>query len=157
MDKEKILNAFKMAYPPFILLTGIIGNSFGVRILSVKSLIKFPAKKLYFYLFLIDTICLIQIIENYLESSFNINLKVYSIFSCKFLSYLNYNTANFSPFLLTFIAIDRYVCITYPQYLSVLRRNKTQNIFLIGVASFNLIYYFPAALQFTIEKKRNQL
>jgi hypothetical protein len=81
--------------------------------------------------------------------------QLYSIFLCKFLSYQNYITANFSPFLLTFIAIDRYVCIAYSQYHLVLRRNKTQNIFLIGVASFNLIYYLPAALQFTIKQKES--
>ena len=86
--------------PPFVLITGLIGNLFGYIIISRKKLAKIGPVKIYKYLFAIDSFYLIQIVASSLEYSYGLNLATNSSLSCKFYIYFNYSIAAISPWLL---------------------------------------------------------
>ena len=70
--------------PPFILVSGLVGNTFGFLVLQKdKNLIKIGPRDTYKYLFLSDSFYLIQIISSNLQYAYNLDITVVSDLTCK--------------------------------------------------------------------------
>ncbi len=77
----------------------------------------------YKYLFISDTIFLVQIIVTWLQLTFNIDPTIVSNVLCKLWWYLNYSLAAQSSMLLVYISVDRYVSIKMPAQRFFMRKS----------------------------------
>lgn len=141
--------------PLLVLSLGIVGNTLGFILLLSRRLANLPTRKLYFYLLLIDSIYVSQIVVNFLESNFNFKITTYSVILCKFFSFFNYSLASLSPMLLVYISVDRLIAIKYPEHKFLLRSNKNQITYLFLIILFNFIYYFPFTLLLNLFPDKN--
>ena len=69
-------------FPLIIIITGLIGNSFGLIVMHKKRLKMIGPAKMYKYLFVIGLINILQPFKIYLNS-FGINLATLSDLSCR--------------------------------------------------------------------------
>lgn len=129
--------------PPFVLITGLIGNLFGYVIISRKKLAKIGPVKIYKYLYAIDSFYLIQIVASSLEYSYGLNLATQSSLSCKFYIYFNYSMAAISPWLLVYIIIERLISFKYPSKRFILREDINQIAYFILVFLSITLLYIP--------------
>ena len=134
-------------FPPFILLTGLVGNLCGFIVMRRKELTNLGPRSMYSYLFASDTLYLIQIIFQYLEYSYDIHLINASDTFCKIYQYFSFSLCPISCFILCYISFDRYISITYPSRRFILRKEKSQLIFYLIIFIFNSIYYIPIAFE----------
>ncbi len=134
-------------FPPFILLTGLVGNLCGFIVMRRKELTNLGPRSMYSYLFASDTLYLIQIIFQYLEYSYDIYLINASDTFCKIYQYFCFSLCPISCFILCYISFDRYISITYPSRRFILRKEKSQLIFYLIIFIFNSIYYIPIAFE----------
>ena len=88
--------------------------------------------------YFIDSIYLPQIIIAYMGTGFNYDPTVLSILSCKIYNYFNYAFDGFSPQLLVYISIEKFISISYPTKRFILRKKRNKSF-------FALIYYIPQA------------
>jgi hypothetical protein len=102
------------------------------------------------YLFISDSIFLVQIIVTYLQLSFNIDPALYSSVIYKLFYYLNYSLATQSSMQLVYISIDRYVSMKFPALRFFLRKRNNQLIYFIFIFMFNLMYYLPVAYNYSL-------
>jgi hypothetical protein len=80
-----LLNYF---FSPLILFIGLIGNTFGLRVLFKKKRInKHRTKR---YLFLSDSFYLFQIIGINLQYTYNLDITNFEFISCNIWYYFNY-------------------------------------------------------------------
>jgi len=77
-----LLNYF---FSPLILFIGLIGNTFGLRVLFKKELINIGPRDIYIYLFLSDSFYLFQIIGTNLQYTYNLDItKISSLYHVTF-------------------------------------------------------------------------
>ena len=138
-----ILTFVKYWFPVLIFLFGTVGNILGCIVIWSPKLANIGPQITYKFLFITDTLYLMQIIVTYLQFGFDIYLVNISDLICKLCTYFNYSLAVVSPCLLSYISIDRYVSIKYPAKRFSLRKTNTQIIFFMIVFIYNSIYYLP--------------
>ncbi len=114
-------------------------------------------RNIYKYLFISDTIYLIEVIVTNLQLSYNADITMISNFSCKLWNYLNYSLATQSSMLLVYISIDRYVSIKMPAQRFFMRKRNNQFIYFIFIFMFNLIYYLPVAYNYSLTETNETL
>lgn len=131
-------------FPPMILILGLIGNSTGYLVMKRPKLVQIGPRNIYKYLFIIDSIYLVQIVINYLQFGFKIDLSIYSRIGCKLWFYINYG------FGLVYISMDRFISIKYPAKRYMMRKRNNQLIFLIFTVVSNLLYYLPVVYNYNI-------
>ena len=71
----------KYIVPVFILGVGLVGNSLGLILIKRPKMVEIGPRNTYKYLFISDTIYLVQIIVTFLQLSFNIDLTLLSNFA----------------------------------------------------------------------------
>lgn len=147
MDFDKPLN-FTIYYiiPPLILIIGTTGNLFGIFTFHRSKLCKIGSKRIYKFIFVIDTLNLLNIIVMYMANGYGKDITLQTNISCKLAMYLNYTLAPMSPMLLIFNSIIKLIS-TKRQLESLLFWLKTkyvQFIYAIGIIIFNSVYYIPA-------------
>ena len=74
----------KYIFPLAVLAFGLIGNTLGIIVLCGKDLKNIGPKRMYIYLFLSDSLFLVQILVNYFQLAHNLyigNLSDYSRYS----------------------------------------------------------------------------
>jgi hypothetical protein len=147
LNQHDVINVL---LPLSILCIGLIANTFGLRILLKKRLVRKPANRPYFYLLLIDSIYLLQIIFHFIETNYKYQITTQNVFFCKIFSYFNYSVANLSPMILSYISIDRLISVKLAKYKFILRNNKNQSIFLCFIILYNLFYYLPLCLMLSL-------
>lgn len=69
---------FYLIFPPMILILGLFGNITALKTLRMKTFKKFETSETYFYLFLMDTQYLIQIVTPYILYGYQIDLTIIS-------------------------------------------------------------------------------
>ena len=137
-------------FPVIILVFGLLGNLFGLRVSTRNKLIKICPLKIYQYLFLIDSIYFIALINNYLAYSYSIGFSLISSFSCKIFRYLSYVFSPVSSMLLIYILIERYLSVKYPVESNMLQIKKIQYIYIISIIILNFIYFLPTFFYYDI-------
>lgn len=132
-------------FPMLILILGLIGNTIGLVALSNKKLIKIGPIIILRFLFTMDSIYLITIFITYVDNG--IGLKYISAFSiaCKLFKYICYSLDSISPWLLSYISIDRLVSIKNITKWRFLKNNTFQILYFLALLIFNLVYYLPIA------------
>lgn len=138
-------------YALTIFIFGFFGNIMGTIVLLKKRLKKLGARNIYRYLFITDTIYLIQIVIDCIAVNYGFNITIYSIAWCRIYYHLNNSFATLSPMLLVYISIERFISIKYPHLRFTLRRSHYQLIFLIIIFAFNLVYYLPFLIYFNLD------
>lgn len=129
--------------PPLLLLMGLIGNFLGLRVLSSRKLEKIGPRRMYQLLFISDSFILIEILVNYLQYAYQIDVTIVSNLACKSFHFLNYSLATISPMILVYISLERYVAVKYPSKVSQFRSFRNQLQFFALIIVFNFVYYVP--------------
>ncbi len=144
-------------FPILILVLGLVGNYFGYKTIQRPKMLEIGPRNIYKYLFISDTIFLVQIIVTCLQFSFNTDLTILSNVLCKLWYYLNYSLDTQSSMLLVYISIDRYVSIKIPSFRFFMRKRNNQLIYFIFIFMFNLLYYLPVSYNFTLTETNDTL
>ena len=139
----KIIFFVKYWFPVIVFLLGIIGNILGCIVIWSPKLANIGPQLTYKFLFISDTVYLMQIIGTYLQYGFDIQLTYVSDLMCKLGIYFNFLMAVVSPLLLCYISIDRYISIKYPAKRFAFRKTNTQIIFFLIVFIYNSVFYLP--------------
>ena len=142
-------------FPALILIVGLIGNLIGFKTMQRPKMLEIGPRNTYKYLFIMDTIYLVQIIVSNLQLSYNIDITILSNISCKLWNYINYSLDSPSSMLLVYISLDRYVSFKMPANRYFMRKRNNQLIFFIFVIMCNLVYYLPVAYYYLLERKTN--
>jgi len=151
------LTTFSSEYfAPALIILGLIGNLFGLIVITKKKLIKIGPQTAYIALFIYDWINFLLIAQPYAQFAFNIDITIFSLFSCKSYWYISYVLGPISPMLNVYISIERYISIVYPEKKHILLNNKTQLIYVIALTLFNLALYVPVGLKLNFVNEYNQ-
>ena len=143
--------------PGLILGLGLFGNSLGFKVMQRPKMLEIGPRNTYKYLFIMDTIYLLQLIVTNLQLSYQIDITLISNLSCKLWWYLNYSLDNQSSLLLVYISIDRYIAIKIPAFRFFMRKRNNQLIYFIFILMFNLVYYLPVTYNYSLIASNNSL
>jgi hypothetical protein len=139
-------------FAPVVLGIGLIGNSLGITVLvKSKKLKKIGAILIYKFLFISDTFYLLQIMIIYFGYGFGLDLTILSNLSCQIYIYFNYAFSAFSPWLLVYILIERFISIVHPTKRFMLRKKLNQIIYIIILILFSLSCYIVAPLTYGVQ------
>jgi hypothetical protein len=140
-------------FAPIVLAIGLTGNSLGLAVFmkSSKELNKNGPILIYKFLFLSDTFYLLQIIIDYFGYGFDLDLTVLSNLSCQIYIYFNYAFCAFSPWLLVYILIERFISIGHPTKRLIMRKKSNQIIYLFILVLFNLCSYIIVPFSYEVQ------
>ena len=139
-------------FAPVVLGIGLIGNSLGITVLmKSKRLKKIGPVLIYKFLFISDTFYLLQIMIIYFGYGFSLDLTILSNLSCQIYIYFNYAFAAFSPWLLVYILIEKFISIVHPTKRFMLRKKLNQIIYIIILILFSLSCYIVAPLTYGVQ------
>lgn len=143
-------------FPVIVFFFGLFGNAFGYLVLFRKKLKTIGPRHIYQYLFIMDTIYLLQIVNKYLQFCFGLSLKNYSQTWCKVSRYFAYSLDAVSPMLLVYISVERLVSIKKPAIKFIFRKEKVQLVYFLIVFVFNAVYYLPIAFYSDLPSSFNE-
>ena len=143
-------------FAPIIGLLGLVGNLFGILVISKKKLTKIGPQIIYIALFKFDLINLLLIFQPYSQFAFNNNVIASSSLACKSYWYINYVLGPISPMLNVYISIERYISISIPKNKYFLLKNQIQFIFIIGLTVFNMLLHVPIGIFLDLVILENQ-
>lgn len=150
-DETKIHLIVYQFYILTILAFGFFGNIMGIVVLLKRKLAKLGARNTYRYLFITDTMYLIQMVTDAILFNYGYDITGISILSCRVYYYINNSLATLSPMLLVYISVERLISIKYSHKRFILRRPINQFFYLISVIFFNMIYYSPFLFHFNLD------
>jgi hypothetical protein len=123
----------------------MFGNLIGIYKLVKKNLIhQTGPKNMFIYLLIVDTLYLQTIIKIYFHYGFDIDFTSNgnNLWFCKLFSYFSYSISSVPPILLTYITMERYICIKYSN-VKIINIYKSQFCFLMFTFFFNFFFYMP--------------
>lgn len=129
-----------------ILVFGLLGNLFILKVFSRKRFTKILQVKSFFrFLAIVESIFLIFIIEMHLDKKYNIKLKSNSRIACKLVTYSSYVIGALPVWILTVISIERFVSVAFSisNFNSYLSRKLVQFTLSFMLVLYNLIFYAP--------------
>ena len=88
-----------------------------------------------------DSFGLLQILQQYIKNTFNIDARTLSDLSCKIFVYFAYLVRPLSAWLLVYICFERFLFIKHPLKYAFLKKGSTKILFSILILIFNLAYY----------------
>ena len=96
----------------FIIIIGVLGNMLNIIIFSKRNMIKMSTFKFLFYLSIIDLfVLLVCTTDAFLTFGFNIEIRLYSNFFCRWHSFLTYFLTHMSSVVLMVVSIERCLVI----------------------------------------------
>lgn len=142
MALEYFLN---MYVQPILVIIGLAGNLINVLVFSRKKFSKLATRNILKLIAIIDSFCLLQILDHFFKFGFGFYLRRDTDFACKFFTYLIYSFGPMSAWLLVFISVERFVSITMPtsKIGLVFKHTSFQIKVFCIICIFNLIYYSP--------------
>lgn len=127
--------------PPAILLIGWTGNITGLVVLFRRDLTKLGPLIMYRILLLSDAFYLSIVFVSYLNT-FNIETVTASQLSCKLLNYIPLAQSIFSPFILVYISVDRFISIKNVKS-KFLKKTYVQLAYCLILLIFEFLIYIP--------------
>ena len=125
-----------------LLLFGVSGSVIGTILFSNKKMKKFPARRMYRFLLIIDAIYLTsQIVEDTMNM-LGFRLRFLSNIICKIYIYYNFSVGPISAWVLLFISIDRCIIIAFKGF-KIIRKPRFQNLMIVLIISYNILFYSP--------------
>ena len=145
--------------PIIILMLGLVGNVFGIFLLSTsKQLTQIGPVNMYRYLLLVDCIFLIIFTaNNYFLIGFSNGFSLLNAFTCKMYQFTVHITTTLSKFCLIYILIERFLAIQFPVESNCLRKQSYQLVYFIVVTVIDCLYFMPVPFFFTIQYQTQQL
>ena len=140
MSFEYFLKAY---YPPFIVLLGLIGNFIVILVFSSKKMSSLTISKFVVVMSISDTLGLVQILQQFFDYVFDLNVRKFSDFSCKLFVYLTYVFGPISAWTHVYISFERFFSIRFPTRSAFLKNKCLQNIVVLIILFFNLSLYLP--------------
>lgn len=139
---------------PVIVSLGWLGNITGIIVLSKKNLDHLGPIIMFKTLLITDTIYLINVLVVYLDS---IGFKIITLsdVSCKLYAHMGLSIGCFSPLILAYISFYRFILIKYPSKSLILKKNKTQFIYITSVFISCFVYYSPIDIYAGIQEYNN--
>ncbi len=128
-------------FGPIVLFLGLFGNVMGLVVLKGKQLNKLGPKQMYKYLFIINLLALLIILNNHLTQSYDIGFHTSSRFACKLSNYFMYTFSPFVPMILIYILVERYLSIKYPVESNLLRNRKSQFVYISIIIVINMLLF----------------
>ena len=117
------------AWPAILLVIGLTGNPTGMNVLKNKKLKKLVPLFMYRLMFVVDTAFLLVICVPVLDKGFQISLYLISTLSCKLIYQFAFAFKLYSPLILVYIALDRFVSIKFYAKRPLLKKSKFQYMF----------------------------
>jgi hypothetical protein len=155
MNKEMLETLVYHLLPPMILIFSFIGNSLGIIVMNRKELLKIGPIRMYQYLFIVNLIISLFILDNYLVYTRGIGFSIITSFTCKLTSFIGYPISPLVPIIMVYIVLERYLSIKYPVESNFLRRNSTQLIYILTIIICNFIIFSYVPFVSNIEFKNN--
>lgn len=136
-----------------LLLFGVVGSIVGTILLSSKRMKKFPARRIYRFLLIIDAVFLTSQIAEDTMNILGFRLRFLSNIICKLYIYYNFAVAPISAWILVFISIDRCITIAFKRFIFI-RKSWFQNLMIFLIFGYNLSFYSPflALIELTVTK-----
>lgn len=128
--------------PLIVLILGTFGNTIGFLVFSRKRFQKLSVRNVCRFLAVTDTICLIQIIEDY--STFE--PRNFTNLTCQILRYFNFSLGPISSWVLVYITIERFISIAFPKQSALFKKRKYQISFVLIISFYNFAFYLPIPL-----------
>jgi hypothetical protein len=155
MKKENWENLTYHLCTIIILFFSFVGNTLGIFVMNKKDLLKIGPIKMYKYLFIVNLIFSLLILDNYLVNAQGIGFSIISSYTCKFFRLLAYPIVPLTPILMVYIMIERYLSIKFPVESNFMRKNSVQMIYLLTIIVFNLILFSYVPFNSNIENTYN--
>lgn len=142
MTLEYILN---MYLQPIIVIIGLTGNILNFLVFSRKKFEKLATRNIFKTIAVIDTFCLLQIIDHFFKYGFGFYLRRQSNLTCKMFTFLIYSFGPMSAWLLVFISVERFISISRmsSRIGIVFKQEAFQAKVICLIFAYNLIYYSP--------------
>ena len=137
-------------FAPFIICTGLVGNTAGFLVMKSKKLENVGPRTMYKCMFTMDTLFLLQVVFFYATNAYDKNVSTVSELLCKIYNYFNYSLCPISPMLLCYISMDRFVAISLPSKKGIMRRERNQLIYFMTIFTFNAVYYLPMPFAYSV-------
>jgi len=129
---------------PIALSLGFFGNTMGILVLMRKKMQKIGPVYIYRFMFISDSIFMLQMINPFLLYIYGRNLMTLSEISCKLISYLAFGLFSLTPMLLIYISIEKLISIKYPTKKFLMRKKKWQFRFTLFMIIAGLITFLPS-------------
>jgi hypothetical protein len=122
----------------------LVGTILGMMIFSRKKLNKFPMRRVYTFLFVMDAFYLIKMViqKTFAHTSIG-SLKYLSNFACKLILYTNFMMCPVSSWLLVAISIERCLTIVFGNRIQILKNKKFEISLIALVIIYNCLLYTP--------------
>lgn len=156
MDSN-ISNLLKKIFTPILLSLGLFGNTISIIIFRRKSFLK---SSTFEYLTLISLLDLLTLYTGcsqiFLETYFEIDIRLINQFTCKLHSFLVYYFTHFSSMLLAMMSIDRTIRISIKKDKLILFQHSASKVFLVlGLFIFLVDFHFLIFAQIVDFKNSN--
>ena len=134
-----------------IIFVGVFGNILNLFVFRQKSMFKIPTFRLLFYLSLVDLIIIIVCTNDLLFTfAFKIQMKLASIVSCRFHTYLTSYLTQLSSVILTTVSIERAFLICNKQKkiftIKYIERLILAIVLLLAVINWHYLFFFNLGL-----------
>lgn len=147
---NRFLKFVELVIPLFLITSGLIGNLLGLVIVTRNK--KLSSRIMYRYLFVIDSIKLVQLVNIFMGRSFGDDLTRISGFLCKLISYFSLLIGSLSPWLLLYISTEKLMSIKFPNKRIDLRKTIFKKIYLAVVLLVNSLYYLFFSFNYDIQQ-----
>ena len=135
---------------PVIFTIGLIGNITGLNVLRRKKMEKIGPLFIYRCMFVIDTSFLMGIFIFYFDKGFHLSFFLISDLCCKLFFYMANAVKVYCPLILIYISVDRFISLKYPAKRLLLKKKKYQLLYVIGIITFNFVYFMPVLFFYEI-------
>ena len=142
MEFSKVFEiVFKIYYPLFIILFGLIGNLIVFLIFSNKHMINLNIRNFFVLISITNSLGLIQFLQKFLIHAFDLNIRIFSTFHCQFFGFLAYVFGPMSAWILVYISIERYFSIFNNSMYFIFKNQNFQYFIIFSIVFYNIFFY----------------
>ena len=156
--ENEIKTILTIYIPPFMLVFGVLGNTFCLIVYNGKRFKKFPLRFIFIVLSISDSVYLLFSLSIYytITHLFKWDPRTVSFNLCILLNYFGYLWAPLSAWLIVYISVERYISISaYFHGFNKLKQKHIQTIYFFTIILFNCVYYSPIFFIFNLEITKN--
>jgi hypothetical protein len=155
MNKKMAENLIYNLCTSIVLILSFVGNTFGIFVMNRKELLKIGPIKMYKYLFIVNLIFSLFILDNFVLNTSKLGFSIISSYTCKLYRLLMYPVIPLTPIIMVYIMLERYLSIKYPVESNFMRKNTVQIIYFFTLIIFNFILFSYVPFNSDIEVINN--